>query len=84
MKRITELMLKKRVEYLNTIKGFEPNPPYSTIGAYTLDYAYGGVSLHQYVNKGGAVTDIFRCGHMAKRELFNRIDAYTDGIISTL
>ena len=25
------------------------------VGAYTLDHAYGGYSLHRYVNEGGAV-----------------------------
>ena len=75
MRRITEKMLEARVATLNMLKGFE-NPEYSTIGAYTLDYAYGGVSLHQYRNESGGINDVFSCGHVPKRDLFNRICAY--------
>ena len=33
------------------------------VGAYTLDHAYGGYSLHRYVNEGGAVDAVIdqRC-----------------------
>ena len=33
--------------------GFSRNV--APVGAYTLDRAYGGYSLHRYVNEGGAV-----------------------------
>ncbi len=75
MERITEKMLESRVEWLNNLKGFK-NPEYSTIGSFVIDYAYGGVSLHQYSNKHGGVNDVFSCGHIPKRDLFNRICAY--------
>ena len=75
MSRITEKDLKNLVERLNKIAGFD-NPEYSTIGAYDLSFAYGGVSLHRYTNKSGGVCDVFRCGHVPKRDLYNRIQAF--------
>ena len=73
--RVTEKDLKNLVARLNKMAGFD-NPEYSTIGAYCLSFAYGGVSLHRYVNERGGVTDVFRSGHVPKRDLYNRIHAY--------
>ena len=50
------------------------------IGNYHIDGAYGGVSLHQMVNDGGGIRDVFSCGHVPKRELFDRICAFMEGI----
>ena len=80
MKRITERQLEIMTERLNEIVGFDENVKYSTIGAYTISYAYGGVSLHQYVNEHGAIKDVFSCGHIPKRDLYNRIMAYMEGM----
>ena len=77
--RITQKDLENKVNRLNRMAGFE-NPKYSTIGAYCLDYAYGGVQLHKYVNKSGGVTDIFRQGYMPKKELYYLIAAYEAGM----
>ena len=77
--KITEKRLRMRLDSLNKRAGFD-NPPYSTIGAYCLDYAYGGVQLQQYSSEGGAVRDIFRNGFMPKRELYNLICAYETGL----
>ena len=79
MQRITEKMLRARVAYLNQLKGFD-KPKYSEIGSYTLDYAYGGVSLHRYINEHGAIHDVFSCGHVPKRELYNRLNAFISAI----
>ena len=38
--------------------------------------AYCGVSLHQTMNEGGGVRDVFSCGHVTKRDLYNRMHAY--------
>ena len=78
MERITEKMLSNKVEQLNKIAGFE-NAEYSTVGVYTLDFAYGGVDLHQYVNEHGGIREIFYVGHVTKRELYNLINAYISG-----
>ena len=77
--RITEKMLQAKLDRLNSMAGFD-NPSYSTIGAYCLDYAYGGVQLHRYVTNGGGVHDIFRNGYMPKRELYNLMSAFETGI----
>ena len=78
--RITQRDLEIKVHRLNNIAGFTSPPEYSTIGAYCLDYAYGGVSLHRYVNESGGITDIFRQGYMTKRDLYNLICAYETGL----
>ena len=72
--RITQKDLENKVAHLNRMAGHE-NAKYSTVGAYCLDYAYGGVALHRYVNEHGGVTDIFRNGYMPKHELYNLICA---------
>ena len=77
--RITQKDLEAKVKRLNRIAGFD-NPTYSTIGAYCLDYAYGGVSLEKYINEHGAVHDIFNRGHMPKRELYELICAFETGL----
>lgn len=50
------------------------------IGNYHLDGAYGGWALSRMMNEGGGVTDVFRSGHMPKRELYNRMQAFLDGL----
>jgi len=80
MNRITQRDLEALVRRLNVIAGHGTAPKYSTIGAYCLDYAYGGVSLERYMNEQGGVDDIFRCGHITKRDLYNRICAYLAGM----
>ena len=77
--RITQKDLEAKVARLNRIAGFE-SPKYSTVGAYVLDYAYGGVKLEKWCNDHGAVHDIFNQGFMTKRELYNLMSAYENGI----
>lgn len=89
MGRITNKHLDMMVARLNKLTG-NHSTPYDTskrpikanIGNYHISGAYGGVSLHQIMNDGGGIDDIFRSGHMTKRELYNRISAYIDGIES--
>ena len=77
--RITQRDLENKVRRLNRTAGFD-NPPYSTIGSYCLDYAYGGVKLEKYCTEGGGVHDIFNQGFMTKRKLYNLMSAYENGI----
>lgn len=45
-------------------------------GSLEISQAYGGVSLHAISATGStAVTDVFRSGHVSKRELAGMIDA---------
>ena len=50
------------------------------IGHYHISGAYGGVCLHRTDNENGGVTDVFNCGHVPKRDLYNRMRAYLEGI----
>lgn len=87
MNRITEKHLQAICDRINRMTG-NPLTPYAktdaghkaNIGNYHLDYAYGGASLHQMRSEGGAVKDIFRCGHIPKKELANKMWAFIDGI----
>jgi hypothetical protein len=84
--RITEKMLKSTVKELNELTG-NPLEAYGEAGAnvgnYNLSQAYGGVCLHQMSNNGGGVTDVFRTGHIPKRELFSMLCAFINGIVVT-
>lgn len=84
--RIKEADLKRLVDQLNKVTG-NPMETWrknkegkgeSAIGNYHIDYAYGGVALHQIMGLGGGVNDIFG-GHMPKRELYEKIQAYKQG-----
>ena len=46
------------------------------IGNYHISGAYGGVCLHQIANESGGARDVFSCGHITKRDLYNRMSAY--------
>jgi len=46
------------------------------IGNFHLHGGYGGVCLHQTMNEAGGVRDVFSCGHVTKRDLYNRMSAY--------
>ena len=87
MKRITERELESVVDRLNRTMG-TPATPYvqvdgkfvAQIGNYNLSWAYGGVNLEQIVNEGGGVRNVFGCGHVTKRDLYDRMQAYLSGI----
>lgn len=45
-------------------------------GSLEISHAYGGVSLHAIYKDGSTgISDVFRSGHVPKRELASRIDA---------
>lgn len=80
--RITESQLKTQIRNLN-LKSGTPVDPYvkegdkykAQPGNFHLSMAYGGYCLHQNV-EGGGIRDVFSCGHVSKRELFEKIHAY--------
>ena len=55
----------------------------ANIGNYHLDGAYGGYALHRMQSIGGGVQDVFRIGHVSKRELYNAMFAFISGIEAT-
>ena len=52
--RINEAAGVKITEW-HTILEYGVSRNVAPVGAYTLDHAYGGYSLHRYVSEGGAV-----------------------------
>ena len=83
MERTTRKQLEFMCARINSAKN-TPAKPYERIddkligqiGNFHLNGAYGGVSLHQTMNESGGVRDVFSCGHVTKRDLYNRMRAY--------
>lgn len=77
--------LQATVDRINRTTG-NPIQPYiksedgsrlvAQIGNYHLDGAYGGHALHRMQTDGGGISDVFRSGHMTKRDLYNRMHAF--------
>ena len=86
MQTITLKMLESIVTRINTITN-SPIEAYSkvndkytaNIGNYHLNGAYGGYALHRMHNISGGVSDVFQCGHVSKREMLNRLNAFIAG-----
>jgi len=90
MDRITVKHLQAIVDRINRLMGTPAEPwtkgedgkIHANIGNYHLSGAYGGYSLHQMMSDGGGVYDTLGCGHIAKRELADRMHAFIRGIES--
>lgn len=88
MTRITRSNLEAIANRLNIMTGNRIEPYtkseagqfIANIGNYHLSGAYGGVALHRMITDGGGVSDVFGCGHVTKRDLYNRLHAYLNGI----
>lgn len=87
MERITRKCVELLADRINEVKG-TPKITWgkdangknkANIGNYHIDGAYGGVSLHCIVNEAGGVDEIFGCGHITKRDLWNRMRAFLEG-----
>lgn len=88
MSSITEKNLQATCDRINRELG-TPLTPYAKgadgkvspcANAYLIDYAYGGASLHQMMPTGTGEKDVFSCGHVPKKELWNRLHAMLAGI----
>ncbi len=87
MTRISKDDLERLVRFINERTG-HATEPYTKVngeykpnaGNYHLSGAYGGYSLHQMCSTGSGTSDVFRCGHVAKRDLYNRMSAFHDGL----
>ena len=80
MKITTIQDLNLKVEKLNTLLGFPAKPEYSTVGSFSLDWAYGGVRLIRYTSENGTEMDPVGLGYGSKKETLDRIQAFTHGI----
>jgi hypothetical protein len=86
MQTITLKHLESTVNRINTMMN-NPVEAYSkvndkyiaNIGNYHLNGAYGGYALHRMHNLSGGISDVFQCGHVSKRELMNRMQAFING-----
>lgn len=89
--RYTRADLDGAVRGLNLMAGFtaeEADAPLYTregggyramVGRYTLQGAYGGWQVQQIINEGGGVRAI-TSGYLSKREVYNLIHAYREGM----
>lgn len=87
--RITDKHLQALCDRINRVTG-SPMVPYALdtvkgkhvaqIGNYHISHAYGGVSLHRMVNDSGGVSSPLGYGHVPKRELYERMQAFIAGI----
>ena len=85
--RTTLKQIEGLVERLNDVMARKHEPwtrengrNKANIGNFHISQAYGGVSLHEMSNNGGGVRDVFGCGHIPKRDLYDRLHAMLVGI----
>lgn len=83
MERITQSNLEGLLKRINAKAGFitvdGKGPKYSEVGSYTLDYAYGGVRLDQFVNESGGIKTITN-DYVPKRKLWELMHAFLMGM----
>ena len=78
--RINSIMKTPQQPYeLQLATADSPSKYVAQIGCFHLSGAYGGYALHEMVNEGGGIRDIFG-GHMPKRELYERMHAFIRGL----
>jgi len=88
MQRITEKQLESLVQWVNELTNSPPTSYTRTedgklsanIGNYHLYFAYGGVNLHRMTNTSGGVNTPLGEGTRTKRELFNQLHAFINGL----
>lgn len=87
MSRITMKHLEGLVERLNSMTNSPPQTYVKNsegrykaqIDNFHLDGAYGGWALYRICSDGGACNDISGCGHVPKKELYDRISSLIQG-----
>lgn len=73
MERITNQMLRKRLEYYATMVGGHIATSYQDIGGYRIDKNIGGYRIELITNSSGGCMDVSFRG--TKRELYDWINA---------
>ena len=73
--RINRITNSPEASYANTGDKYT-----AQIGNYHLSGAYGGYSLHRMENKSGGISDVLRCGHVPKRDLYERMQSFIAGL----
>ena len=75
VERINEATNSPKASYTETEEGYKAN-----IGNYHLSYAYGGVKLERMCNEHGGVNTVSTGGYSTKRELYDWMRAFLDGM----
>lgn len=88
MTRITKSHLEAMAHRINLLTNnptcyWDATVKSTNEGHYHLDYAYGGVALHQTCNQSGGARDVLRSGHIPKAALYAQMSAYISGIEDT-
>ena len=82
--RVTKTMLENKVDHLNNVTD-SPRKYFTSDGIsidhFCLSGAYGGYELQRTCNNGGGVRTPLNTGHIPKKELYNLISAFIDGIL---
>ncbi len=88
MYRITIKDIENGLARLNRLTN-NPLTPYSrsedgkfttNIGNYHLSQAYGGCQIHQMLSDAGGITCPITAGHVTKRECFDTLHAFINGV----
>lgn len=76
-----EVLCDRLNEYTKApLRAWDKDTKKANIGNYHISGAYDGVSLHRICNDGGGIHDVLRSGHIPKRDLYNRMQAYIMGL----
>jgi hypothetical protein len=92
MNRISKSDLQAVVDRINRMAG-SPLESYTitvdetgrkkyaaNVGNYHLSGAYGGYALYRMDNESGGVENVLGTGHLAKRDLYDRMHAFIRGL----
>ena len=87
-RRITKEDLNRVVRLLNDLCGTPQDEYVRDEGGklqpqafcYHLSWAYGGVQLNQMCKEGSGCRNVLRTGHLSKRETYELIIAYMNGM----
>lgn len=90
MERIRRKDLDVLVDRINMVTGSpmasytktDKMPYKANIGNYYIEGAYGGVKLVRIVSDGGGIENISTGGFGTKRELYNWMQAFLEGLSS--
>jgi len=83
--QVTTRDIEQLATKINKIKGKSIDRKTNNIinvGHYFISRAYYGFSFYQITNKGGACVDVFESGHITKRELYQLMLVFEQGITS--
>ncbi len=79
--RTTKKHLESCIDTINK-HFFIDKVDHTTPGHYSLSGGYGGYCLHKQSDRLDCtgVSDVFRCGHVPKKDLLHRMNAFITGI----